>query len=50
MEYIQYLFTGTMQLLQYQITIFGFTFSFWNMFLLSFITGIIGWLIRHLTE
>lgn len=41
MEAIQALFTSTLAVFQVELTLFGFTFSMWDVFIWTLIAGIV---------
>lgn len=45
MEILSILFTSSYEIMNIDITLFGFTFSFWDVFIWSLVAGIIGYLI-----
>lgn len=44
----QSLFTFTLQIFQMEFTLYGYTLSFWKIFLWSFVAGIVLWFIGGL--
>lgn len=45
MEIISKLFSVTLEVFQLPITIFGYTFSFWEVFCFSIVAGIVAYII-----
>lgn len=45
MEIISKLFSVTLAVFQLPITIFGYTFSFWQVFCFSVVAGIVGYIL-----
>ncbi len=50
MDGLKYLFKSVMMLLDYDFTIYGFTFSFFDIFVVSIILGIVGKIIYSLFD
>ncbi len=48
MEYFAKLLSGTLSLFKLPVTIFGFTFSFWEVFCFVIVAGIIAYIIGGL--
>lgn len=40
--------TATVQLFSLELTIYGFTFSFWQVFLFSIAAGIVAWILAQI--
>lgn len=47
MTYIGAMFSAVVRLFQVELTIYGFTFSFWEVFVFAFVVGFLCWLIRE---
>ncbi len=45
MEELQALFSSTVSIMDIDFTLMGFTFSLWDLFLWSFVAGILIWFI-----
>ena len=45
MEYIGILFSYVMELFKIEFTIYGFTFSFWQVFVFSIVVSLVCWLL-----
>lgn len=41
MEIFQWLFSATMEIFKIEFTLYGFTFSFWDIFLWTTVAGIV---------
>lgn len=39
------IFNGIYQILNIEFTIFGYTFSLWNVFAFTFVTSVVAWLV-----
>ena len=48
MEVFQALFSSTLSVFQVEFTLLGFTFSMWDVFLWTFVAGIVIWFIGGL--
>ncbi len=47
MELFGQLLTMVLDLLQVEFTIFGFTFSFWQVFVFDIVAGIVAWILSE---
>lgn len=47
MEHIGAMFSAVMRLFQLEFTLYGFTFSFWQVFVFAVVASLVCWLLRE---